>query len=122
MLAGSAPDLDSALHELGEASLEYKLDGARIQVHKAGDDVRVYSRSLRDVTVAVPEVVHAAPAIPAREIILDGEAIALKPDGTPHPFQITMRRFGRKLDVERLQTALPISPVFFDCLYLDGDR
>ncbi len=121
MLAGSADDLDQALHELGAASLEYKLDGARIQVHKSGDDVRVYSRSLRDVTGAVPEVVEAARAIPAREIILDGEAIALKHDGTPHPFQTTMRRFGRRLDVDRLQTALPISPVFFDCLYVDGD-
>src|SRR5688572_25351551 len=121
MLAGSAADVDQALHELGEASLEYKLDGARIQVHKAGDDVRVYSRSLRDVTGAVPEVVDAARAIPAREIILDGEAIALRRDGTPHPFQTTMRRFGRRLDVERLRTTLPISPVFFDCLYLDGD-
>lgn len=121
MLAGSAADVDQALHELGEASLEYKLDGARIQVHKAGDDVRVYSRSLRDVTGAVPEVVEAARAIPAREIILDGEAIALRHDGTPHPFQTTMRRFGRRLDVDRLRMTLPISPVFFDCLYLDGD-
>jgi DNA ligase 1 len=121
MLAESADDVDQALRELGEASLEYKLDGARIQVHKAGDDVRVYSRSLRDVTGAVPEVVEAASLIPAREIILDGEAIALRADGTPHPFQTTMRRFGRRLDVDRLQKTLPISPVFFDCLYLDGD-
>jgi DNA ligase-1 len=73
------------------------------------------------VTGAVPEVVEAARPIPAREIILDGEAIALRPDGTPHPFQTTMRRFGRRLDVDRLQKTLPISPVFFDCLYLDGD-
>ena len=86
---------------LGEASFEYKLDGARIQVHKVDDEVRVYSRTLRDVTIAVPEVVTVARAMPAREIVLDGEAIALRPDGTPHPFQDTMRRFGRKLDVER---------------------
>jgi len=120
MLAETAADVDAALAELGEASLEYKLDGARIQVHKAGDEVKVYSRNLREVTAAVPEVVEIARALPAREIILDGEAIALRPDGTPQPFQITMRRFGRKLDVDRLRQALPISPVFFDALYLDG--
>ena len=68
---------------LGEASFEYKLDGARIQVHKVGDEVKVYSRNLRDVTIAVPEVVTVARAMPAREIVLDGEAIALRPDGTP---------------------------------------
>jgi DNA ligase-1 len=120
MLAESAEDVDEALSDLGEVSLEYKLDGARIQVHKAGDEVRVYSRSLREVTGAVPEVVDAARLIPAGEIILDGEAIALRPDSTPHPFQTTMQRFGRKLEVDRLRQTLPISPVFFDCLYLDG--
>jgi DNA ligase-1 len=83
--------------------------------------VKVYSRSLRDVTIAVPEVVTVARAMPAREIVLDGEAIALRPDGRPHPFQITMRRFGRKRDVESLKEDLPITPMFFDALYLDGD-
>jgi DNA ligase-1 len=121
MLAESASDVADALTELGEASFEYKLDGARIQVHKVGDEVKVYSRNLREVTPAVPEVVAAARAMPAREIVLDGEAIALRPDGTPHPFQVTMRRFGRKLDVDRLREELPITPMFFDALYLDGD-
>ncbi len=121
MLADSASDIGDALTMLGEASLEYKLDGARIQVHKSGDDVKVYSRTLRDVTVAVPEVVAAARAMPARALVLDGEAIALRPDGTPHPFQLTMRRFGRKLDVETLRAELPIAPFFFDVLYVDGD-
>jgi DNA ligase-1 len=120
MLADSAADVGDALNELGEASLEYKLDGARIQVHKVGDDVRVFSRTLKDVTAAVPEVVEAARAMPAREILLDGEAIALRADATPHPFQITMRRFGRKLDVDRRRETLPIAPFFFDCLYIDG--
>jgi DNA ligase-1 len=120
MLAETADDVTAALAELGEASFEYKLDGARIQVHKAGDDVKVYSRNLREVTAAVPEVVEIARALPAKEIILDGEAIALRPDGTPQPFQITMRRFGRKLDVDRLRQELPISPAFFDALFLDG--
>jgi DNA ligase-1 len=121
MLADSASDVGDALATLGEASFEYKLDGARIQVHKVGDEVKVYSRNLRDVTIAVPEVVTVARALPAREIVLDGEAIALRPDGSPHPFQVTMRRFGRKLDVESLRNELPITPMFFDALYLDGD-
>jgi len=120
MLADSAGGVDEALASLGNASLEYKLDGARIQVHKVGDEVKVYSRTLRDVTVAVPEVVTVARALPAQAIVLDGEAIALRPDGTPHPFQVTMRRFGRKLDVDTLRSELPITPMFFDALYLDG--
>ncbi len=103
MLADSAADVGDALTTLGEASFEFKLDGARIQVHKADDTVKVYSRSLREVTAAVPEVVAAAHAMPARDIVVDGEAIALRPDGTPQPFQVTMRRFGRKLDVDRLR-------------------
>jgi DNA ligase-1 len=121
MLADSASDVDTALAALGEAALEYKLDGARIQVHKVDDDVRVFSRNLRDVTSAVPEVVELVRAAPARALILDGEVIALTPEGGPHPFQLTMRRFGRKLDVEGLRRQLPLTPFFFDVLYLDGD-
>jgi ATP-dependent DNA ligase I len=121
MLADSAADVGDALATLGEASFEYKLDGARIQVHKAGDEVKVYSRNLREVTAAVPEVVSVARALPARDIVVDGEAIALRPDGTPHPFQVTMRRFGRKLDVDALKAELPITPVFFDALFLEGE-
>jgi DNA ligase-1 len=81
----------------------------------------VYSRSLRDVTIAVPEIVSVARAIPVREIVLDGEAIALRADGTPQPFQVTMRRFGRRLGVDRLKDQLPITPFFFDVLFLDGE-
>jgi DNA ligase-1 len=120
MLAQSAEDVESALQDLGGATLEYKLDGARIQVHRFGDEVRVFTRNLRDVTVAVPEVVTAVGALPGGDLILDGEAIALRPDGSPHPFQVTMRRFGRKLQVERLRADLPISPFFFDLLYAGG--
>ena len=120
MLAGSANDAADALRELGEAALEYKLDGARIQVHRAGNDVVVYSRGLNDVTAAVPEVVELVRALPARELILDGEVLSLLPDGRPQPFQITMRRFGRKLDVERMRQELPMTPFWFDLLYLDG--
>jgi DNA ligase-1 len=121
MLADSAADVADALAMLGEASFEYKLDGARIQVHKVGDDVKVYSRNLRDVTIAVPEVVTVARAMPARELVLDGEAIVLREDGIPQPFQMTMRRFGRKLNVNVLERELPITPFFFDALYLDGN-
>jgi ATP-dependent DNA ligase I len=120
MLAAAADDVTAALTQLGEAALEYKLDGARIQVHKAGDEVRVFSRQLNEVTVAVPEVVEAARRCRARQAILDGEAIALLPDGRPQPFQVTMRRFGRKLDVDRQRADLPLSSFFFDVLYADG--
>ena len=120
MLADSASDVGEALDRLGEAALEFKLDGARIQVHKAAGEVRVYSRALRDVTTAVPEVVELVRALPARELILDGEVIALRPDGAPHPFQTTMSRFGRKLDVARMRGELPLTPFFFDALLVDG--
>src|SRR5881628_4081530 len=120
MLAQAADDVLDALTQLGEAAFEYKLDGARIQVHRRGDEVRVFSRQLNDVTVAVPEVVAVARRLALREAILDGEAIALRPDGRPLPFQVTMRRFGRKLDVERLRAELPLASVFFDILYADG--
>ena len=120
MLADSATDVNGALEALGEASFEYKLDGARIQVHKVGDEVKVYTRNLRDVTSAVPEVVTAARAMPAREVVLDGEVIALRENSTPQPFQITMKRFGRKLEVDRMQAELPLTPFFFDTLYIDG--
>jgi ATP-dependent DNA ligase I len=120
MLAQTAEDVIEALDDLGEASLEYKLDGARIQVHKSGDDVKVFTRALNDVTVAVPEVVEAVRVLPAETAILDGEALSLKPDGRPWPFQITMRRFGRKLEVEKMRAELPIAPFWFDLLYLDG--
>src|SRR5213596_3293950 len=120
MLAQPAEDVAGAIERLGRAAFEWKLDGARVQAHKSGGEIRVYTRSLNEVTSALPEIVSALQDCPAREIILDGEAIALKPDGTPYPFQVTMRRFGRKLDVDRLRQELAITPVFFDALYLYG--
>jgi DNA ligase-1 len=120
MLASPAANVAEALEWLGEAAFELKLDGARIQAHKSGDEVRVFSRGLRDVTAAVPEVVEEVRRLAARELILDGEVIALREDGRPRPFQETMRRFGRRLDVETLRTELPLTPFFFDCLYVDG--
>lgn len=120
MLAQTSGDADEALDEFGEAAFEYKFDGARIQVHRQGEDVRVFSRALNDITGAVPEVVEAALAIPAREFILDGEVISLMEDGRPRPFQVTARRFGRKLDLARMRQELPLTPIWFDALYLDG--
>ena len=121
MLAQPAEDLEDALARLGEAALEWKLDGARVQVHKDGGEVRVFSRRGNEVTAAVPELVEAVGALPARRLLLDGETIALRPDGSPRPFQVTMRRFGRRLDVERLRSELPLATFFFDLLHLDGE-
>jgi len=120
MLAQTANDVAEALERSSPAAFEYKFDGARIQVHKQGNDVKVFSRLMNEVTVAVPEVVEAARKLAVKEVILDGEAIALTSDNRPLPFQTTMRRFGRKLDVEALQGELPLVPFFFDILYLDG--
>jgi DNA ligase-1 len=122
MLAQTATDVDEALEQLsGGVAFEWKLDGARIQVHKAEDEVRIYTRALNEVTGAVPEVVEAARALPVREVILDGEAIAWDASGRPHPFQITMRRFGRRLDVDAMRADLPLRACFFDCLRLESD-
>ncbi len=121
MLAQTADDVDGALAQLGRAAWEYKLDGARVQVHKQDGEVRVYSRKLNDVTAAVPELVEVTRRLPARRLILDGEAIALRPDRSPQPFQVTMRRFGRRLDVPALRETLPLSVFFFDCLHAEGE-
>jgi DNA ligase 1 len=121
MLAQPADDIDAALASIPAASLEWKLDGARVQVHKSGDEVRLYTRTGNDVTPAAPEIVEAVRGFPAQALILDGEAIALRPDGAPYPFQDTMRRFGRALDIERMRESMPLSVFFFDCLRRDGD-
>ncbi len=121
MLAQTADQVGDALDRFETAALEYKLDGARVQVHRAGDDVRVYTRRLNDVSEAVPELVERVRALPIREVVLDGEALALRSDGRPQPFQVTMRRFGRRLEVGRMRRELPLSAYFFDILYLDGD-
>lgn len=121
MLAQPAADARDALDRLGTAAIEYKLDGARVQVHRAGEEVRVYTRRLNEVTDSLPELVAAVRALPVREIVLDGEAIALRPDGRPQPFQVTMSRFGSRVDVARLSREVPLSTFFFDCLHLDGE-
>jgi DNA ligase-1 len=121
MLADTAADVDDALGRLGEAAFEYKMDGARVQVHKEGDKVELYTRSLRPVTGTVPEVVDRVRALPAQALVLDGEVIAMSADGRPLPFQETMKRFGRKLDDEALRTAMPLSVFFFDALRVDSE-
>ena len=121
MLADSAPDIPEAFSEGGPFSVEWKLDGARIQVHKRDDRVAAYTRSLNEVTDAVPEVVAAVQALPVRDLILDGEVIALASDGRPLSFQDTMRRFGRRINVEKLRDELPLTPFFFDVLLHDAE-
>jgi DNA ligase 1 len=121
MLAQSAADVAEALKELGgEAAFEWKMDGARIQVHKVSDEVRIYTRSLNEVTDALPEIVETVRAFGVTTLVLDGEAIAFDSSDRPHPFQITMRRFGRRLNVESMRADLPIRAFFFDCLHVDG--
>lgn len=115
MLAASAPTPTDALGITAEASVEYKLDGARIQVHRSGDDVRIFTRTLADVTHRLPEVVDVVRAMPVRDVILDGETLSLDEDGAPRPFQETMSRFGA--DAAR-ETKL--HPWFFDVLHVDG--
>lgn len=121
MLAQTATDVSDAVGRLSPCVFEQKLDGARIQVHRAGEQVAVYSRHGNALTDALPEVVELARSFDAQSFVLDGEAIALRPDGRPQPFQVTMRRFGRKAAVAELRASLPLSAFFFDCLYLDGE-
>jgi DNA ligase 1 len=91
-----------------------------MQVHRSGDQIVVFSRGMNDVTAAVPEIVEAVRALPAQDLILDGEVLSLQPTGRPRPFQVTMRRFGRKLDVERMRGELALTPFWFDLLYVNG--
>ena len=121
MLAGSAPDVAAAIARTGPAAVEWKLDGARVQVHRDGADVAVFSRTLDEVTARVPEVVAMARALPARAAVLDAEVIALREDGRPRPFQETASRFGARRDVERLQGEIPLTSFAFDLLHLDGE-
>jgi ATP-dependent DNA ligase I len=121
MLASTAPSLEVAMERVGEGGVEWKLDGVRVQLHKAGDEVRVFTRTLDDVTARVPEVAEIVLALPVRSAVLDGELIALQPDGRPHPFQVTAGRLGSKLDVERQRSAVPLTLYLFDALHLDGE-
>ena len=118
MLAASAATVAEALAATGPASVEWKLDGARIQLHRDGDDVRVFTRNLNDVTDRLPEVVEIARTFMARTFVLDGETIGLADDALPRRFQDTMSRFGRD---DAASHSLTLTAFFFDVLHLDGD-
>ncbi|MFE7034508.1 ATP-dependent DNA ligase [Streptomyces sp. NPDC057621] len=120
MLAHSAPSVAEALDKLGACVVEEKLDGIRVQVHRDGDEVRVYTRTLDDITDRLPEITHAARELKVERFILDGEVIALDDDGRPRPFQETAGRVGSRVDVATAAEAVPVSPVFFDALSVDG--
>jgi DNA ligase-1 len=120
MLAKTAPSLDAALRQVDTAAVEWKLDGVRIQVHRDGDAVAVFTRTLDPVAERMPEVIEAVRALPLRSVILDGEAIALRPDGRPRPFQETASRAASRGNVDVLREAVPLTPFFFDVLQLDG--
>lgn len=113
MLAQAADSINNAIKVLGTANLEYKIDGVRVQVHRRNNEVRIYSRNLNDVTAAVPELVELMLTLPHGDFILDGEAIALDSQGNPLPFQITMRRFGRKATDLSTREQWPLSVFFF---------
>ena len=121
MLASTAPSVEAAMERVGEAAVEWKLDGVRVQLHKDGNEVRVFTRTLDDITARVPEVVEIVMGLPVRSAVLDGELIALQPDGRPHPFQVTAGRLGSKLDVERQRLAVPLTLYLFDVLHVDGE-
>lgn len=120
MLAGSAPDVEAAMTG-GEVILERKIDGIRIQAHKDGDDVRLFTRSLEEITERLPEVVEAVMALPARRAVLDGETVAVRPDGRPEPFQVTGSRTASSTDPATLRATTPLNTSFFDLLHLDGE-
>ncbi len=118
MLASPAESLDEAIAEHAEMLVEYKMDGARIQVHREGDEVHIYTRTLREITGSVGELVDLVRSLPCTSVVLDGETLALTDDGRPRPFQETMSRFGSSR--EEQVKALLLRPYFFDCLHLDG--
>ena len=120
MLAGATPDVAGALAKMaGPCLVDRKLDGIRVQVHRVDGEVRVYTRSLDDVTDRLPEVVEQVLALPVSTVVLDGEVIALRPDGSPRPFQETASRTGSSTDVA-VRERVPLTTYFFDLLHLDG--
>ena len=122
MMAEMAGDLQDVLEAHGgETALEHKFDGARIQVHRRGDEVRVFSRRLPDVTASVPEVLEIARKLPAKEFLIEGEVVALDAQGRPRPFQDLMRRFRRVHDIDALRKEIPLRLYLFDIVYLGGE-
>ncbi|MGX5181803.1 ATP-dependent DNA ligase [Streptomyces avermitilis] len=120
MLAHTAGSVAEAVGKLGACAVEEKLDGIRVQLHRAGDDVRIYTRTLDDITDRLPELTSAALELKGDRFILDGEVIALDGDGRPRSFQEIAGRVGSRVDVATAAAAVPVSPVFFDALSVDG--
>jgi DNA ligase-1 len=120
MLAGSAPDVAAVVTGEEEVILERKIDGIRIQAHKSGGVVRLFTRSLDEITERLPEVVDVVAALPAEDIVLDGETVAVRPDGRPEPFQVTGSRTASSTDPAQLRVTTPLATSFFDLLHLDG--
>jgi DNA ligase-1 len=123
MLAQTAESVGAALDRIGTAAVEWKLDGVRVQIHRwgpAAEQVRVFTRTLDDITDRVPELVEAALALPVEAVVLDGEAIALHPDGRPRPFQQTGSRIGSRTDVTKARARWPLTLFVFDLLHVDG--
>ena len=123
MLAQVAKDVDEALNEHGgETAFEYKYDGARVQIHKLGAQVRVFSRRLTDVTLSLPEIVDLVKRnVSSNEVILEGEVIAIDSSGVPIPFQHLMRRFKRVHGISGLAEQIPLKLYLFDILFLNGE-
>jgi len=123
MLAQMAESPREAIEEHGgETAFEYKLDGARIQIHKVGEKIKVFSRRLTDVTDSLPEIVHVVrEGVKAHEAVLEGEVIAVGRDGHPLPFQHLMRRFRRVYEIEKMLREIPVKLYLFDLLYVDGE-
>ncbi|MET8111073.1 ATP-dependent DNA ligase [Streptomyces prasinus] len=120
MLAHSASSVAGAVEKLGAAAVEEKLDGIRVQVHRDGDTVRVHTRTLDDITDRLPEVTAAARALRGERFILDGEVVSFDEEGRPRSFQETAARVGSRTDVAAAARKVPVSPVFFDVLSVDG--
>src|SRR5262249_2642351 len=120
MLASSAATVADAFARLSPAIVEWKIDGIRIQVHRTGTDVAVFTRTLDDITVRVPEITEAVPALDVRAPVFDGEAGARARDGRPRRSQVPASRTGSHMDVARQRADTPLTPFFFDLLHLDG--
>ena len=123
MLASTADDAGSAVAEMGRCSVEWKLDGIRIQAHRQGDEVHVWTRNLNEVTGRLGEVVEVVSELPVRTAALDGEVVGLAEDLSPAAFQDTMGRVGTRSTPEAAPAAagpVRVAPVFFDILHLDG--
>ncbi|QHA03288.1 ATP-dependent DNA ligase [Streptomyces broussonetiae] len=120
MLAQSASSVAEAVRKLGACAVEEKLDGIRVQVHRDGDTIRVHTRTLDDITGRLPEVTSAARELTGERFVLDGEVISFGEDGRPRSFQETAGRVGSRTDVAKAAGQVPVSPVFFDVLSVDG--